>query len=187
MKNKILIYIFVILAVFSTGCRINKKAEISTPAKLVCVEGVQRKIIMKAVEDVLIDMGFTIDKFDIDAGFISTEPLRAKQFFELWRGDTAKPKDTAAANIHTERRTVTVAVANSDMCVDCRVLRERLSVLNMQAGGPEDSFTGVSEHIELGEEEALEMDAEEVKWDDMGKDEYLRAEILQRFENKMKI
>lgn len=185
MKDKILVLEIMMLVITAAGCG-TKTAARQEP---VCVQDVQPDVVAEAAEDVLVDMGFDIEKYDVDAGYISTYPLRSKQFFEFWRGDTAGKKAKLASNLHTERRTVEMNISESDrqLCVDCTVIRERLSVPGRQAGGPEDSFGGISRHTKMGTEEslALEDDFEDIRWENLGKDEDLRAKILARINKKL--
>lgn len=192
MKNKVLVPVLAIFLLAGAGCKISDSSKYSTHHEPVCVKGVQRDIVAKAVEDVLVEMGFDIEKFDTDAGYIRTHPLRAKQPFEFWRGDTTGKRETLAAALHTERRTVEVNLYESGdrLCVDCSVLRERLSVPNRQAGGPEDSFGGVSEHIEMNTEESIETEKltfENARWESLGEDKKVRAKILTRLSKKLRI
>jgi hypothetical protein len=69
------------------------------------------------------------------------------------------------------------------------VVRERLSIPDRQAGGPEDSFGGVSRHVKRGTEESLSLDDdfEKLRWENLGEDEKLRAKILARINRKLEI
>ena len=61
----------------------------------------EREIAMQNLKDSLSDVGFQIEKFDVDAGYILTSPLRGGQLFEFWRGDNTTAKDEAYANVQS--------------------------------------------------------------------------------------
>lgn len=94
---------------------------------------------MKASRDVLLGMGFQVDKYDVEAGIIRTRPLSGGQFFELWRGDNADSCGIAESSIHSIMRTaeMTFAQGSGNVCIVCEVDVKRLSL-------PEKPITGTS-------------------------------------------
>jgi hypothetical protein len=49
---------------------------------------------------------FTIDRLDRRSGLMTTHPLVSRQFFEIWRNDTATVADAAQSSLGTIRRTL---------------------------------------------------------------------------------
>ena len=59
-----------------------------------------------AAEQVAHDYYFKIDLRDFRGGQLVTEPLIGKQFFELWKKDSATGRDVAESTLDSIRRTV---------------------------------------------------------------------------------
>jgi hypothetical protein len=88
---------------------------------------------MQIAEDVLGQMHFTIDKADVEQGFVRTKPLPGAQFFEFWRSDNVDASNSLQANLHTIRRTVELGIGrqgkrgSENLCIACDVKVHRLS------------------------------------------------------------
>jgi hypothetical protein len=136
---------------------------------------------MLAARDVLTGMGFTLDKYDIEAGVLTTNPLTGAQFFEVWRGDNASRFDSAEANLHSLQRAVEMTFTQSDgkLCMLCDVKVRRLSL-------PEREVTGTSGAATMyTKSSALLMDtrlnpgqAARMAWVDMDSDGALAEKVL---------
>ncbi len=62
--------------------------------------------LMDACEDVARNYLFEIDRVDYRQGVLTTRPMTSKQFFEVWRHDSAKASDTERNSLATYRRTL---------------------------------------------------------------------------------
>ena len=133
-------------------------------------------------------MHFTIAKADAEQGFISTNPLRAGQSFELWRSDNTSQLALAEANLHTIRRTAELTVSESSgrQCALCEVRVERMSLPEHEvvgAGGAARMFTksrGSLQRLKLNPSQEAPM-----TWIDLGRDAALETEILSRLKQKL--
>ncbi len=143
---------------------------------------------MDAAERALREMYFTIDKFDADAGYIRTHPLRAGQFFELWRRDNASPQAFAHANLDSLRRTVEIVLEpdNDVIALRCVVTVEKLTLppqpvrsMSQLAGMYTDSSRRV---------QTLALDRDIIaraQWIDLGPDEALQHYILTQIQRRL--
>jgi len=82
----------------------------TTPAQMICPDGVTRADVVQAADDVLTGMHFAIEKLDAEEGLVRTKPLRGGQFFELWRSDNAGAYNWEEANLQSVRRSVELRV-----------------------------------------------------------------------------
>ena len=143
---------------------------------------------MEIAEDVLARMHFTIEKADVESGFIKTRPLPGAQFFEFWRSDSIGADNYLQANLHTVRRTVELNVSHRgrEMHINCEVQVQRLSL-------PEHEITGSAGAYELFSRsrpslQRLQLHPEQRKdmvWIDLGRDELLETEILRQVEQRI--
>ena len=132
----------------------------------------------QAAQDVLTDMGFRIDKYDVDAGVITTLPLTGGQFFEVWRGDNASSFSAAEANLHSIKRVVELTFAPSEgqLCMLCDTRIKRLSLPEKEVAGTTGTrslFTKSSSQlmaVRLNPAQERQM-----AWIDMGSDAALAA------------
>ncbi len=143
---------------------------------------------MDAAEQTLREMYFTIDKYDVDAGYIRTRPLRAGQFFELWRRDNASPQAFAHANLDSLRRTVEIVLEpdNGVIALRCMVTVEKLTLppqpvrsIAQLAGIYTDSSRRVQT---LALERQVVAQAE---WINLGPDEALQHYILTQIQRRL--
>jgi len=145
--------------------------------------------LMEVAEDVLTGMHFTIEKADVQNGFIRTRPLPGAQFFEFWRSDNVGSYNTLAANLHTIRRTVTLDISqqNKELRIGCDVQVQRLSLPERQVSSSARAYGMFSrsspslQRLELYPEQKKQM-----AWIDLGSDTRLAVEILKRIEYNAK-
>ena len=153
------------------------------PITKICTQGVDRQTAMAAAQRTLEDMHFSIEKADANAGYISTRPLSAGQFFELWRSDTVGCENFAEANLHSVTRIAEIDVSGPDgeVCIVCRVATRRLSMPQREVSNAKElpSVFGKSR----GGLQTIKLDKEQQKtavWMDMGPDAPLQSKILER-------
>lgn len=174
------LYTFVPLClIFFTGCGQQQK-QITTQMP---VQDMQKTQTMKAAEDVLTQMHFTIEKLDYENGYIRTRPLAGAQFFEFWRSDNVGTENWIQANIHSIRRTVELYINQNDenINIDCDVQTQRLSLPSREIPGSAQAYQLFSrssmfmQTLQLYPEQQRNM-----AWINLGKDSKLEAEILKR-------
>jgi len=185
MSNRKYFY-FVAVALFTilTGCGTEEKFAASEP---ICLQG-YREPAMQAGEEVLDDLCFIIEKYDVDKGLIRTRPLSGAQSFEFWRGDNVGAFNTAEANLQSIQRAVELSFSESDgrVCLRCRVYVERLSIPDKQISsisGLSGAFTTSDaslQRLQLNPEQA-----EKMVWLQLGPDAALERKILGLIENKI--
>jgi hypothetical protein len=143
---------------------------------------------MRAAEEVLGDMHFTIAKIDGESGYIKTEPLTAAQWFEFWRSDNVGAFNAAEANLHSIRRTVGLNIDQQDekLCVGCEVNVQRLSIPEYEVTSSSQAYAMFSaskpsmQRLKLRPEQKRT-----VVWVDLGRDSRLETEILKRIERQI--
>jgi hypothetical protein len=153
------------------------------PTTKICTQGVDRQTAMAAAQRTLENMHFTIEKADANAGYISTRPLAAGQFFEVWRSDTVGCENFAEANLHSVSRIAEIDVSGPDgeVCIACKVATRRLSMPQREVNSATE-LPGVFSKSSAGLQ-TLTLDKEQQKaavWMDMGPDTNLQARILER-------
>ncbi|MCX5638289.1 MAG: hypothetical protein NTX52_11450 [Planctomycetota bacterium] len=167
------------------GCAKQQQYEVATEP--LCVTGLGKPAVMKASEDVLAEMHFTIEKADADSGLIRTGPLSGAQFFELWRSDNVGAFNSAESNLHSIRRTVELNMTpqGEKLCLGCNVKVERLflperEVSSSQAYQMFSKSTTSLQKLTLNSQQKAGM-----TWVDLGQDRPLAAEILKRIEQQI--
>lgn len=148
----------------------------------------QQRAVMAAAKTALEDIGFQIEKYDVDAGFIRTKPLSGAQFFELWRGDNAGSRDVAEASLHSIMRTIEMTFKQTDgqLCVVCQVHVRRLSLPERDVAGTAGAyamFTKSSSRLMT-----VRLDAEQqqqMAWVDMGMDANLARKVLAAMDRQL--
>ena len=143
---------------------------------------------MQAGEDVLGRLRFSINKYDPAAALIQTAPYEGAHFFEFWRMDDASKCDRAYSNIHSIRRFVELNFSqqNGQLCINCRVDMQRLSLPEEEVSGSGKAFSIFSESEET--RQSLKVNpkqAKEMAWIDMEPDNRLAAKILKKIEKKI--
>ena len=180
------LYTFVPLClIFFTGCGQQHQATTTQTSG----KDVEKSQTMKAAEDVLAQMHFTIEKLDYENGYIRTRPLSGAQFFEFWRSDNVGIENWTQANIHSIRRTVELYINQNDenIDIDCDVQTQRLSLPIREIPGSAQAYQLFSrssmfmQTLQLHPEQQRDM-----VWINLGKDTKLEAEILKRISSMTK-
>jgi hypothetical protein len=177
-------FLILLVACLLSGC---SKSVNYAPTGPLCIVTPKANA-MEIAQQTLISMGFTIEKFDVEYGFIKTRPLRAGQFFEFWRRDNVGSENTKYANIHSVQRTIEldVSVDRNKVCMECNAAVRRLSI-------PEKEIISISQAGELytGGNQArrsLKLNAkqkEDMAWIDLEDDYALEAYILKKIDKKV--
>jgi len=178
---------FMASALLLGGCAKVQSSKTSWRTRIV-TEG-QRHAVMQTAEDVLAGMRFTIDKADPNSGLIKTRPLPAAQFFELWRSDNVGRFNSAEANLHSVRRTVELRITpdGNDISVACTVKAERLSLPEAEASSSSRAYKMFSRSSSSLQKIRLNPQQQAgTAWIDLGGDEQLAAEIINRIETALK-
>ena len=172
---------------FLAGCAETQKYEVT---EQICVANVEKLKTIETAEDVLGQMHFTIDKADVEQGFIRTRPLTGAQFFELWRSDNVGPSNSLQANLHSIRRIVELDINRQEekLCVGCDVSVQRLSLPEHEVSSSARAYQMFSEST--ASMQRLKLRPEQKKqmaWVNLDKDTKLAAEILKRIEKSVKL
>jgi hypothetical protein len=176
--------IVLLAAAFSQGCKCGEPA--GGPQQQVSPAGQQAA--MKAAQTALMNMGFQIEKYDSDAGFIRTKPLGGAQFFEFWRGDNADCYDVAEASLHSLMRTVEMTFKPMDgqLSIVCEARVSRLSI-------PERNVTGTAGAYAMFTKSSSQLmttrlspeQQEQMAWIDMGLDADLARKVLSAMDRQL--
>ena len=132
----------------------------------------------QASRHVLISYHFRLDRQDPRAGVITTWPMTGKQFFELWRKDSARATDTSESTLQTIYRAVRVTIRPGP---DGQGYKPVVEVLVSRSDKPRDGISSTSEAYDMftkrpkknkltGEQEAAQMV-------DLGNDRALEARL----------
>ena len=174
----------VLAGVILAGCAVEQ----TTASKPLCVADANKAVVMQAAKQVLSGMQFGIEKFDIEAGYIRTQPLSGGQFFEPWRRDNVGAFNGAESNIHTIRRIIEIKVTDKggEVCAECTAHTQRLSI-------PERSVTSGQAYAMHSESQRsvqkLNLAPEQQRnmtWIGLGTDAQLETEILKRIAEAIK-
>jgi hypothetical protein len=183
MMERRLIALCLPLLVISGCCTAPKDAKvisISTPAR--------SDAAFKAAQTVLENMHFDIEKADPNAGVISTRPLSAGQFFELWRSDTVGCYNFLESNTSSIIRTaeITVTPAEQGTKMTCAVSTRRLDMPSQEANSSTDAFGLFTKNA--GGLQSLTLNRTTragARWVDLGYDERLENRILERIQDRI--
>ena len=156
--------------------------------KPICLAGMDANSVMLEAEKALIRMNFVIDKFDVDSGIVRTKPLAAGQFFEIWRQDNRGGYNRGMANLHSIQRTAELKFSenNGQMCIDCNVKIERLSIPEKEIDSSARAYSMFSsseeesQTLKLNEEQKKKMD-----WVNLGRDNSLEEYILKKVDERL--
>ena len=176
---------FTVLMAIVTGCMLfgvsgcGKQVAVA-PSEPLCISLTGKEDIMKAAEDVLKKKQFVIEKYDIDAGYIVTRPMRGSQFFEIWRGDNVGSVNKGRSNIHSIQRVVEMnfTPGNDQWCIACTADMQRFSM-------PEKQLKGHSRASRVFVEGGTSMmglypDTEgKMAWIDIGRDGELERKLIE--------
>ena len=141
---------------------------------------------MTAAEDVLKKKQFVIEKYDLDAGYIVTRPMRGSQFFEIWKGDNVGEANKGRSNIHSIQRVVEMnfTQGNGQWCLACTADMQRFSMvvkeLKSRARAAHVFVEGGTSMMRLypGTEE-------EMAWIDLGRDGALEKNLIELIKQKL--
>lgn len=175
------------MLVLIAGCR---QTQTFQPVEQICTPGIEKAKAMEIAEEVLGQMHFTVEKADLDSGFIRTAPLRGAQFFEFWRTDNVGAFNSAEANLQTIRRVAELNIDHRDtqLCIDCKVKVYRLNLPEHKTSSGSYAYAMFSESGRL--KQRLELSPEQkqaMNWADLGTDEMLSSAVLNRIENKIAV
>ena len=181
-KIKTLLLIGCAAFCFLAGCA--KQQQFKT-VEQICVSNTNKADVMQASEDVLGKMYFTVDKVDIESGYIRTRPLAGAQFFEFWRKDNVGVYNAAEANLHTIRRTAELNITEQggQLCIDCDVKTQRLSLSEREVGGSSRAYGMFSKSSRRMQ--TFDLDSQKKSWIDLGQDTKLSTVILKRIEEEL--
>jgi hypothetical protein len=180
-------YIFAIAAALAAGLAGCASQPVAAPGAL-SVAGANKTRVMSVAEDVLTQMRFTVEKADVEKGYIRTRPLRAGQLFEVWRRDNASARQLAEANIQSIQRTVELNITESDagVQVKCDVGVRRLSLPendHVRRSRAANMFTASStsrQRLTVNPEQAQQME-----WIELGPDPALETRILKLIQQRI--
>lgn len=183
--NRILSLVGVAAVLLAGGCA---QTQQHAGFRQVCIADANRAAVMEATQSSLGEMLFVIDKADARHGYIRTQPLRAAQFFELWRSDSAGTFNWAQANLHSIRRRAELNVSRQDnkLCIGCRVSVQRLSLPEQEITSTARAYMAFSRST--SRMQSLELrpaQAKQAAWIDLGEDPDLAERILERIEKKL--
>ena len=166
------------------GCAQNKYTK---TIEQLCPPAATRADAMTAAEQALAGMHFSIEKLDVDAGYIRTAPLSGAQSFELWRSDSVGSFNQTEADLHSIRRAVEINISEQagQLCINCKATTQRLSLPQSQstAGQSRPVMSPDQRSIQkfkLGHEQKSNL-----TWTDLGRDNQLETEILKRIEKQL--
>lgn len=185
MRIRKLFGIAVLAAGFLAGCGGASKTAATEPAMLTAPDAAAA---MAAAQTTLSRMQFVMDKYDIEAGYLRTRPLRAGQFFEPWRQDNASARAFGQANIDSLRRTVEVFVEPQGQAVQwrCVVMVERLSIPPRPIRGMSQIAGMYTDSSRMQQTLTLEdKQGAAIEWLPLGRDAELEARIVKRIQKQL--
>ena len=136
---------------------------------------------------VLRELRFDIEYPESSEGRLATDSLTGASWFEFWRKDTVGAMQRLESSLHTIRRRATVSISPKDggSQVFVKVIKQRKSAPGL---GPET--IGQAFNIYDAQDMELVRQSElaptEYEWLDMGRDELLEQDILQRILTSLK-
>jgi len=164
------------------GCEQNKYTK---TIEQLCSPAANKTAAMTTAEQVLAEMHFSIEKFDVNAGYIRTTPLSGAQSFEFWRADSVGSFNHSEADLHSIRRAVEINISEQagQLCINCRATTQRLSLPQSTAGQNRPVMSPDQRSVQklkLGREQKSNL-----TWTDLGRDNQLETEILKRIEKQL--
>jgi len=177
-----LLPIAALAAAFLAGCKAAPKTAATEPAALTAPNAAA---VLAAAQKTLGEMQFVMDKYDVEAGYLRTRPLRAGQFFEPWRQDNASAKAFGQANIDSLRRTVEVFVEPQGQAVQwrCVVTVERLSIPPRPIRGMAQIAGMYTDSSQM--QQTLKLEGADIEWLPLGRDAELEARIVKRIQKQL--
>jgi len=154
----------------------------------ICTADRDKTAVMAAAKNVLGRMGFDIEKFDPDSGYIRTRPLSGAQAFEFWRSDNIGSFNSTEANIQSIRRTAELNVGErqGQVCVACAVKAERFSMPQLDTGdGQTAVFSEANRTLQRTQFDTGQK--KDMVWIALGRDKQLETKILREIKSKIKM
>lgn len=187
MKNLGML-LFTACAVSCLICGCAKEQQF-TAVEQICLADKEKAEAMQAAEDILGQMRFSVEKSDVENGYIRSRPLIGGQFFEFWRSDNVGAFNWSEANLHSIRRIVELEITEQggQLCVGCSANAQRLGLPERTADSSTQAYAMFSDskrsmqRLELNPEQRAGM-----AWIDLGRDGRLETEILKRVEGRLK-
>jgi hypothetical protein len=176
--------LIVLLGAGICGCSSN----VAVSSGPVSLAGTNKARVMTVAQDVLADIGFSLEKADTDQGYLSTKPLRGGQFFEVWRHDNASASAGREASIQSIQRTAQINITENgaSVTVACNVDVRRLSlpendyITQSRSAAMFTSSSASRQRLEIAEDQA-----QYTEWIDLGRDAALENRILQLIQHRL--
>lgn len=183
MKKRILIVCLLMTTAVLTGCESFKAP--TTPVEPACLERANNEDIVLTAEQILRDMHFSVEKLDVETGYLRTRPLSGAQMFQFWRKEVVGPYNAVEDNVQSVQRTVEIQIdaGQAGRCVACIVNKRRLYMPQQRLGGIDDLeglFTGGDRALR-----ELEVDPDRIRWEDLGRDGELEKRILELIQKQL--
>lgn len=167
------------------GCAAHPGAPGPPVEQPLCLKSADTAQVMEVAEGILGRMYFTVEKADLEHGYMRTKPLAGGQFFEIWRQDNRTAAAALRSNLHSVERVVELKFAqqNGETCVWCDVYLRRLSLPERRVHSTTGAYTLFSRgspallKLQLSPEQK-----EAMTWVELGQDKQLEAEILSRID-----
>jgi hypothetical protein len=165
------------------GCAQNKYAN---TIEQLCPPAANKTAAMTTAEQVLAEMHFHIEKFDVNVGYIRTAPLPGAQSFEFWRSDSVGSFNRTEADLQSVRRAVELNISEQagQMCINCRATTQRLGLPQSQIATDQQTVMAYQQK----DVKTLKLSREQKTaptWTDLGRDNQLETEILKRIEKQL--
>ncbi|MDK1030536.1 MAG: hypothetical protein QGD94_00855 [Planctomycetia bacterium] len=172
----------IMVAAFASGC--------GQPAKAILNPMPVGEKSVKEVEsvatDVMLDLGFEVERPRRSVGRVDALPLVSASIFEFWRRDTVGLKERMASTIHTIRRRAQILVSpdNGGVKVFVQVKKERKTAAGREVLTVSDTYS-----LYRRDKSGLTRDEKRgdagVEWEDLGRDEALEQIILRRIRRRL--
>lgn len=165
------------------GCAQNKYA---TTIDRLCPTTANKAQVMSVAEQVLAEMHFDIEKYDVNAGYIRTTPLSGGQSLEFWRTDNVGAFNQTEADLQSLRRTVEINISEQigQLCINCTATTQRLSLPQSQIATDQQTVMAYQQqnarYFKSNRDQKLTQ-----TWTDLGRDNQLETEILKRIEKQL--
>lgn len=171
-------------AVTAAGCATVASGRFSNPMTFTetdaeTVEHVARRVLM--------ELRFGIVYPESSEGRVTTDALTGASWFEFWRKDTIGRVQSLESSLHTIRRRATVSISPKDRGsqVFVKVVKERKSAPGLGPESMAETFNiyGIEDTDLMRQNELAPTTYE---WVDMGRDELLEQDILERILTNLK-
>jgi hypothetical protein len=182
-KTKLNKLVICSLLFWLAGCAPNKHTK---TIERLCPPAANKTAAMTTAERVLAEMHFSIEKFDVDAGYIRTAPLSGSQSFEFWRADSVGSFNQSEADLQSLHRTVEISATEQagQLCINCRATTQRLSLPQSQTVADQQT---IMVHQQKDAKKFKQNRDQKItsSWTDLGRDNQLETEILKRIEKQL--